>query len=87
MPAVDAGSSLATIGKRRKIAVVQFARVLAQCPGQCLTACTQSNKNDVCNAKVVFEEPPQGKPGCCGPQGPPGDPGQNGEPGPPGKIS
>lgn len=80
LPAVD--SSGAQMSKRRKEAVVLFSRLLAQCPGSCVTTCTQKSGDTTCHAKAVFDEPPAGEPGCCGPQGPPGDPGNNGGQGP-----
>ena len=86
LPAVDyADSSLltSTTGKRRKEAIAMFARLFAQCPGSCFSACIQhANKMDI--PRVKFPEPPSGQEGCCGPVGAPGvmgSPGPRGETG------
>jgi len=80
LPAVDyADSSLisSTTGKRRKEAIAMFARLFAQCPGSCFSACIQhDNKMDI--PRVKFPEPPSGQQGCCGPVGAPGSMGSPG---------
>jgi len=92
---INLGVSGTTAGQRHN-AIVSFARLLAQCPGTCVTACQMQQQF---SRKVTFDTPVEaGTAGDCGPQGiigdigPPGancqhqgPPGSSGAPGIPGK--
>jgi len=74
---IDVGVIGATAANRHN-AIVSFARLMAQCPGTCVTACQLHRTFE---RTVHFDTPVEpGTPGDCGPQGiigPIGSPGAN----------
>lgn len=74
---IDVGVIATTAGNRHN-AIVSFARLMAQCPGTCVTACQLHRTFE---RTVTFDTPVEpGTPGDCGPQGiigPIGSPGAN----------
>ena len=74
---IDVGVIATTAGNRHN-AIVSFSRLMAQCPGTCVTACQLHRTFE---RTVTFDTPVEpGTPGDCGPQGiigPIGSPGAN----------